>query len=127
LQSRAFKVHDWRGPSQGWTVHARFPSLQESRQVDMAAKHYKLSPDTGACQRVLKRGKSGTGWEYPNPIGTVCKVQGGYAYHSHPVLRTERGPKKTKAAAIRAVIKDYAVWMGQSAFAGTSRRRRKRK
>jgi hypothetical protein len=88
-------------------------------------KHYKLSPAGGACQRVLKKGKSGTGWEYPNPIGSVCKTEGGYTYSSFPVLHVKRGPKKTKAAAIRAVVKDYATWMGQSAFAG-ARRRRKR-
>jgi hypothetical protein len=89
------------------------------------AKHYKLSSVSGNCQQVLKRGKA-TGWQYPNPIGKVCKVSGGYEYYVAPVLDQRRGPVKTKMGAVRAVIKRNAIWVGQSAFAGPQRRRKRR-
>jgi hypothetical protein len=90
-------------------------------------KHYRLKSAGNGCEVVVKRGKSGTGWEYPNPIGNVCKTAKGYVYHDFPIIHVERGPEKTKTAAIRKVIKAYATWIGQSSFAGAASRRKRRR
>lgn len=68
----------------------------------------KLKRLGGGCEQVVLP----TTTQYDNLIGSVCPVPGGYEYHSFPVLRTPRGPLKTKARAVLAVVRDYKSWIG---------------
>jgi hypothetical protein len=71
-------------------------------------KRIKLKAAGGECEQVVLPSTIPQG----NPIGRVCKVPGGYEYHSFPVLRVPRGPVKTKAAAVLRVVRDYKSWIG---------------
>lgn len=65
----------------------------------------KRSPDGG--EQVWFTSKMGN-----SPIGRIVHGTSGWTYFSYPILRVERGPVRSKAAAIRAVVKDYVVYMG---------------
>ena len=74
----------------------------------MKKKRVKLGPVLNSCQSVKLPRATG----YDNPIGTICQRPHGWMYHSFPVPHVERGPKRTKAAAILAVVRDYKTWIG---------------
>ena len=45
-------------------------------------------------------------------IGRICKIDRGYEYYSFPMVKTPRGPVRTKAMAILKVVKSYRSWIG---------------
>ena len=67
----------------------------------------KLTRTSKNCERVSIRGMYAD-----NPIGTVCKINGGYEYTNPPTPTTKRGPVKTKSRAILAVVKGWRTWVG---------------
>jgi hypothetical protein len=86
----------------------------------MARKHAKIllgrfetahtHEGTSRCAVVKLKGT--TQWD--NPIGRICEAPGGYEYGyvGSAGGRAIHGPKKTKAAAIRSVVKGYKSWIG---------------
>lgn len=52
----------------------------------------------------------------PNPIGRVCKTGAGWSFGILGDREPYRGPKKTKNAAIAAVISSYSTRAGRSKF-----------
>lgn len=60
------------------------------------------------CERVVLP----TITRWGNPVGTVCRNNGGWTYTSFPIPTTVRGPLKTKSQAVLAVVRDYKRWIG---------------
>lgn len=87
----------------------------------MARKHAKIMLDqfmtvhdhfgTTRCAVVKVKGESDFGKKHGIPIGKICQVPGGYEY-GYAGFRPIYGPKKTKVAAIKAVVKSYKSWIG---------------
>jgi hypothetical protein len=67
---------------------------------------------TERCALVKLTRKSG--WH--NPIGRICEVPGGYTHSSMTSHHSMHGPKKTKAAAVRALVKSWRSWVNTATY-----------
>jgi len=76
----------------------------------------------GECYRVMADRPG----ESERIVGIVCKKPGGegWTYFSYPSIQTERGPKRTKAAAVLEVMRSYKSWIGFEAY-GFGKKRQK--
>jgi hypothetical protein len=55
-----------------------------------------------------------SGWH--NPIGRICETSKGYVHTSANGAHAMRGPMKTKAAAVKALVKDWRRWVGTATY-----------
>ena len=68
----------------------------------------KLTNAGSSCERVEITSKH---TQYNNPIGRVCKTAKGYSYTTWP-NHSVGGTKKTKHAAVLAMLRSYRLWVG---------------